>query len=102
MGVMTTRALFLSCILAGCAGAPHGRTTPEGGILLRCRPPDAAVYVDEVYRGSCRLFAARPFLLTSGRHRLLVEATGHFPHYAEIEIRRVVTNLEVELVEEPD
>lgn len=88
--------------LVGCAGASGQVRGPTGGIKLRCAPADATVYVDDEYRGSCTLFARRALPLPPGDHRLQVDASGHFPYYAEVNTSGIVQTLEVELVVRPD
>ena len=88
--------------LCGCAGRPAARTGPTGGLRLRCEPATATVSIDDRYEGRCALFARRPLALAPGRHRLQVDASGHYPHYAEVDVGRAVRDLDVRLVARPD
>lgn len=93
---------ILALAAAGCAGANASRRGPTGGLKLRCTPADATVYVDDEYRGACTLFARHALPLERGNHRLMVDASGHFPYYGEVDTGGIVQTLEVELVSRPD
>lgn len=94
--------LIAAALLGGCGGALAERGGPAGGLKLRCRPAEAVVYLDEEYRGACRLFESRAVPVGPGSHRLQVEATGYFPYYGELDTGGTIQTLEVELVRRPD
>ncbi|MBI2895115.1 MAG: PEGA domain-containing protein [Deltaproteobacteria bacterium] len=95
-------AALLAVLTGACGGALAGGGVPTGRLRLRCRPADAVVYLDEEYRGACRLFQTRAVPVGEGTHRLQVEATGYFPYYGELDTAGTTQTLEVELVPRPD
>ena len=73
---------LLAIVLTGCSIT----TQRQGGVRVVSNVPDAILYVDEEARGPVRAFGHRYIYLDSGRHRLMLERSGFFPEFAEVEI----------------
>jgi hypothetical protein len=93
-------------LLVLCQGCPTGTPTqgprPLGGLVVRCQPADAMVYVDDHLEGSASSFSRRPLALALGFHRVEMRREGYFPHFAEVTlVAGGHERLEVQLRREP-
>ncbi len=71
----------------------------QGLLAIFCEPDDASVYVDDVLQGKAKQFDGRPaFLeLTSGTHKIRLEAPGYQPYRTELYISEGKEELKVRL-----
>jgi hypothetical protein len=71
----------------------------QGLLAIFCEPDDADVYVDDVLQGKAKQFDGRPaFLeLTSGSHKIRLEAPGYQPYRTELYISEGKEELKVAL-----
>jgi hypothetical protein len=82
--------------VVGCASTqkPKG---PQAGLRTVVDPPNAIVQVDEHFVGAARVLDKRPAELAPGKHRVTVEAPGHFPHDLQVDLAPGVTTLNLKL-----
>jgi hypothetical protein len=74
--------------LAGCAGAPTPRMSPNDAVVyLTSNVDDAAVYVDGRYVGSIKLVKAG-IAVDPGKHRVELRLDDYFSRYAELDLKR--------------
>ncbi len=78
---MSRLAALLLVLASGCA---HRAAT--GLLILRARPPEARVLLDDRYIGSAGALSARPLRLNAGHRRLELSAEGHYPARRDAEI----------------
>jgi hypothetical protein len=69
------------------AEGSSGATT-YGGVSFEITPPNAAIYVDGSYAGTCDQFTANaePLPLEPGRHRIEIQAQGYRPIVFDAEV----------------
>ena len=99
-------AALLPLLLAACPGCHTGgsemRPRPLGGLLIRCEPSDALVYVDDHLEGNASRLAEQALAVPEGVHRVEIRKDGFFPHFAEVTVvRGVRQQIEVTLRKEP-
>jgi len=100
------QALVGGALLVLCQGCPTGaappRPRPLGGLVVRCQPADAMIYVDDHLEGSASSFGQRPLALPLGFHRVEIRRDGYYPYFAEVTVvEGVRQQLEVQLRREP-
>ncbi|HOW51588.1 MAG TPA: PEGA domain-containing protein [bacterium] len=71
----------------------------QGLLAIFCEPDDANVYVDDVLQGKAKQFDGRPAYLelTSGSHKIRLEAPGYQPYRTELYISEGKEELKVTL-----
>lgn len=86
--------LGTSCIKSGETGVGN-----QGLLAIFCEPDNADVYVDDVLQGKAKQFDGRPaFLeLTSGTHKIRLEAPGYQPYRTELYISEGKEELKIAL-----
>jgi hypothetical protein len=94
-------AALTLALLAACP-APQHTSPPPQGMRIFCSHADATVYVNELLVGRCIELRKAWIGLPIGRHRVLVQLTGHFSRYFDVtlkkgEIRHLDVRLEPEL-----
>jgi hypothetical protein len=105
LGHRALAVLALPLLLAACPGCRTGGPVaprPLGGLLVRCEPADALVYVDDHLEGNASRLAQQPLALPEGFHRVEIRKDGFFPHFAEVTVvKGVRQTIEVTLRKEP-
>lgn len=81
---------------SACGGGGIAPTRPAE-LRVIATPDTATVYLDERFLGAARVLAVRPKSVPKGRHRLTVQAPGHFPHDLELELEPGETKVEISL-----
>jgi len=87
--------------LAGCAAGSPPRTV---SLRMKGQPESATVTVDEQWIGSLARVTRYGVALPPGRHRITVEAPGHFPWDRLVEVKDgdPPVQLDVALIAVPD
>ncbi len=99
----TLAALAGALLLLSCGGpGPNVKVRPLAGLLVRCDPGDAVIYVDDKYMGSVKGLGSKPLLLPEGVHRVEVRKDGYFAHFTEVKmVKGVRQQLKLKLRKEP-
>ncbi len=71
----------------------------QGLLAIFCEPDNADVYVDDVLQGKAKQFDGRPAYLelTSGSHKIRLEAPGYQPYRTEMYISEGKEELKIAL-----
>ncbi len=71
----------------------------QGLLAIYCEPEDADVYVDDVLQGKAKQFDGRPAYLelSSGSHKIRLEAPGYEPYRTELYISEGKEELKIRL-----
>jgi len=103
------RSLVPRGVLAGMAAAllvACGPAAAPKTVSMRMAggPPNASVTVDDQFVGTLDIVSRRGVALPPGRHRVTVEAPGHFPWDKVVEAKEGAgpLRLDVQLVSVPD
>ncbi len=73
-----------------------------GGLVIRCEPMDAKIFVNDQYLGQVSALTKQPLHLPAGLHRVEIRRDGFFSHYTEVTIDKGVRQkLTVKLRKEP-
>lgn len=99
------RAALVAFVLLGTACAHDRgsrRVRPLGGLVIRCEPADAQIYVDDRYVGVVSGLGGKPLMLPVGVRRVELRSEGYFASYHEVKVvRGVRQQLSVKLREQP-
>ncbi len=101
MSVLRVGALALA--MAGLACGPPAATATVSMRMVGT-PKTASVTIDDVFVGTLDVVMQRGVALPRGRHRISVEAAGHFPWDKIVEAKegQGPLRLDVQLVPIPD
>jgi len=91
----------LATTLAACAGGSTPRTV---SLRMQGQPQAATVTIDDAWIGSLERVSQHGVALPPGRHRITVEAPGHFPwdHLVDVKEGDPPIQLNVALVPVPE
>ncbi len=99
MWILLALVCFSSCKTTN-PGPPQARAL--GGLVLRCEPMDAKIFVDDQYLGQVSALTKQPLHLPAGLRRVEIRREGFFSHFTEVTIDKGVRQkLTVKLRKEP-
>ena len=94
--VLNSMIIGLSCNTIHSSESGVGN---QGLLAIFCEPDSANVYVDDVLQGKAKQFDGRPAYLelTSGSHKIRLEAAGYQPYRTELYISEGKEEIKVTL-----
>lgn len=102
MGVTRALVVVVCAAVAASCGPPSAPKTVS--MRMVGGPPNASVSVDDTFVGTLEVVVRRGVALPPGKHRVSVEAPGHFPWDKLVEATegQGPVRLDVKLVPVPD
>jgi hypothetical protein len=98
------RLLLAAACLVGAAACGPPAAPMTVSMRMVGSPPNASVTIDDTFVGTLDVVARRGVALPPGRHRVSVEAPGHFPWDKLVDAKEGQSpiRLDVALVRVPD
>jgi hypothetical protein len=98
--MMRPLGVLALAVALGCGGG-QPRTV---SLRMLGEPPSASVTIDDIWIGSLAMVTRHGVALPPGRHRVTVEAPGHFPWDRLLEVKDgdPPVKLDVALIPVPD
>lgn len=90
-------AVAAALLCQACPGRGRPPAVPKGKLVLEVTPGHAHVYLDERLQGTASMLGGKTLLVSTGRHRLKLDAENYFTECVEILVTEDVKKIEVEM-----